>query len=289
MIIQRKWLLVAAVLLLALVILCAAVRPPLAETDADVSGETVAVPIIMYHAVMQDKSRSGKYVITPETLKADIAYILEAGCTPVFISELKYYVNNTGELPDKPIVLSFDDGYYNNYLYAFPLLKEFGVKAELSVIVRQSELAESAEHQSASYSHCTFAQLREMKESGLVAIENHTYDMHTNTIRSGVLKKKGESDSAYRTFITNDITHAQELLEQNVGVLPSVFTYPFGSFCRTSEEVLDELGFVCSLSCEEGINYIGRGGSLRLLKRYNRPSGKSSAEFFSKIFGQIKY
>ena len=80
----------------------------------------VRVPVIMYHAVMDDASRLGKYVISPEELESDFKWLSENGYTAVLSEDLINYTENGAALPEKPILLTFDDGYYNNYLYAYP-------------------------------------------------------------------------------------------------------------------------------------------------------------------------
>ena len=75
----------------------------------------VRVPVIMYHAVMDDASRLGKYVISPEELESDFKWLSENGYTAVLSEDLINYTENGAALPEKPILLTFDDGYYNNY------------------------------------------------------------------------------------------------------------------------------------------------------------------------------
>lgn len=94
----------------------------------------VRVPVIMYHAVMDDASRLGKYVISPEELESDFKWLSENGYTAVLSEDLINYTENGAALPEKPILLTFDDGYYNNYLYAYPTAKRYGMKFVLSPI-----------------------------------------------------------------------------------------------------------------------------------------------------------
>ena len=85
--------------------------------------EAVEVPILMYHGILKDKKLQGKYVIGPDLLESDLCYLKEHGYTAVVMQDLIDYTNG-GDLPEKPIMITFDDGYYNNYLYAFPLMKD---------------------------------------------------------------------------------------------------------------------------------------------------------------------
>ena len=86
-----------------------------AATSAAVRNEeTVFLPIIMYHGVLNDSTRQGQYVISPAMLESDLAYIRAQGYETVLVQDLIDYVDNGKPLPEKSIMLTFDDGYYNN-------------------------------------------------------------------------------------------------------------------------------------------------------------------------------
>ena len=70
---------------------------------------SVAVPIVMYHSLL--KSKSGNYIVHPETLENDLKYIQSKGYATITMTDLIDYVYNDGELPEKPIIITFDDGY----------------------------------------------------------------------------------------------------------------------------------------------------------------------------------
>ncbi len=95
-------------------------------TSAKVQTEEIELPIIMYHSMLKDGS--GKYIISPDTFEEDLQYLKDNGYTAIHMQDLLNYVNKGTALPEKPIMLTFDDGYYNNYLYAFPLAKNTKAK-----------------------------------------------------------------------------------------------------------------------------------------------------------------
>lgn len=249
--------------------------------------ESYSVPIIMYHAIMENPAKSGKYVITPDVLREDIEYILSEGYTPVFITDLINYVYSDSPLPDKPIVLTFDDGYYNNYLHAFPITKEYGIKAVFSIIGKYTHIQSSSdEKQAEGYSHVTWDQIREMTESGLWEVQNHTYDMHNTGNKNGLLAVEGKTEDKRNSLIREDIMKLQELISENAGTEPNTFTYPFGSYDENTKQLIESLGFKASLSCVEGINEIYKGASLHLLYRYNRPASVPTKDFFAGVFSK---
>ena len=131
-------------------------------------------------------------MISPAELENDILYLKKHGYTAILMEDLINYTKG-GELPEKPILLTFDDGYYNNYLYAFPLAKQYRVKFVISPIGRYADLYSGRDENNAYYSHATWEQLREMTGSGLVEVQNHSYDLHEQKGGAlGVRQRQGE-------------------------------------------------------------------------------------------------
>ena len=240
--------------------------------------EEVFLPIIMYHSILKDKKLQNDYTISPTLFENDLKYLTDNGYTTVTVEDLINYVYHGRDLPDRCIMLTFDDGYYNNYYYAFPLLKKYKCRAVISPIASMTEKFTQTQDISVTYGHISDNDIREMVNSGYVEIQNHSYDMHTLTPRKGVSKKRGESTEDYKNTVTNDITKAQNYLENVTGKKPSCFVYPFGAKSDGTEEIVRELGFVCTMTCTEEPNVITRDKeSLFELGRYRR-DGKESME-----------
>ncbi|MEE0265757.1 MAG: polysaccharide deacetylase family protein [Acutalibacteraceae bacterium] len=247
--------------------------------------ESVRLPIIMYHSISKDSKQQGKYVIDPSKLENDLITLKEKGYTTITIQQLIDYTENKCDLPDKPIMLTFDDGYYNNYLYAYPLLKKHRCKAVISPICYYTEQYSNAnEVLSPSYSHCTWQQLEEMQKSGYVEIQNHSYNLHSQNGRLGIQQRSDESDNEYKEVITKDISQAQDMFKQHLKITPNAFVYPFGIMSDSSEEILKGLSFKCTLICEEKVNTITKDkNSLYMLGRYLRTNDMSANELFEKF------
>ena len=246
---------------------------------------SLPLPIIMYHSLIENSSDQNKFIIRPKTLEKDLKYLKENSYTPIFMSDLVAYVDHGTPLPENPIVLTFDDGYYNNYLYAYPLLREYDMKAVISVVGKLTDKFSLLNEDHALYSYLTWDQINEMQSSGYVEIRNHSYNMHVyESGRRGVLQKTYESLDDYTMNLENDIGLLQGIITEKTGKTPTAFTYPFGFISNNSEEILKDMGFRATLSCAEGINYITRDPEcLYHLKRILRPPNKSSKEFFKTI------
>lgn len=245
--------------------------------------ESATVVILMYHSLLKDPARHGKYVVSPDLFESDLKYLKEHGYSFVGIQELIDFVYSGAPLPKKSIVITFDDGYYNNYLYAYPLLEKYDAKMVISVIGKYTDLYDG-EKPNAYYSHVTWDMINEMLASGRVEIGNHTYSMHTNGERRGSKKIKGETDEHYSKILTEDIGKLQAEMFEHTGTYPSVYTYPFGAISNASFGIIADMGFLASLSCAEKPSTVTRGKpeSLRCLGRFLRPTKISSADFFEK-------
>ena len=246
--------------------------------------EGVLVPIIMYHSVYENPAQAGDYEITPQTLEADMRYLQEHGYTPIFVTELIAYVYNDVSLPEKPVILSFDDGYYNNLTEVLPLLEKYDMKAIVSVVGSFSDRSTAEEQQNPAYSYLTWDNMTELSVSNRVEVGNHSYNMHSlESSRRGTLKKWGESDEQYADAFTKDISKLQGKIKESINYAPVTFAYPYGFISKESVPLLKDMGFKAALSSYEKPNYITKDPELLYhLNRYNRPYNISTDKFMKK-------
>lgn len=255
------------------------------SSEVSETQESVRLPVLMYHLVLKNPGNKNKFIVSEATFEEDLKYIKENGYTTILVKDLIDYTEGKNDLPPKPILLTFDDGAYNNYLYAFPLAKKYNAKFVFSPICKESEKYSQVVDENPSYAHANWNHILEMSNSGLVEIQNHTYDMHRNNkTRLGCTKKSGESKDEYREKLTNDLHKAQEMIKQKSGVEPTAFFYPFGACSDCSEDIIRQIGFKATFLCESKVNYITRNPeSLFRLHRFLRPPGVPSKKFFSTI------
>lgn len=243
------------------------------------------LPVLMYHLILKNPGNSNKFIVPQSVFEEDLKYIKNHGYTTILVQDLIDYTENKKELPEKPILLTFDDGAFNNYLYAFPLAKKYEAKFIFSPIAKEAERYTKAHDENPTYSHANWEKISEMSKSGLVEIQNHTYNMHSNkNSRIGCTKKRNESVEEYKQKLSEDIRKSQELISQNTGVTPTAFFYPYGAKSDCSEEILKSLGFKATFLCESKINIISRNPECLFgLKRFIRPPGVPTEKIFSKF------
>ena len=250
--------------------------------------EELCVPVVMYHSFSEKDSRINRYVIKPERLAEDLEYLEKTGHNTVFISDIYAHYKNNSPLPEKPVILSFDDGSLSNYEYAFPLLRKYNAKAVIAPIGKACEEAENEKYRSPDWSECTWSQLAEMEASGLVETASHTYDLHKNADGiSGAAAAAGESREEYILRLGKDNESFNLLMEKYIGKKAGVFVYPFGSKSDISDEVLRSMGYYATLDCEEKLNHISKTDDLYSLHRFLRTDDISSEEFFKTIGASV--
>ena len=191
-----------------------------ADADAHhTPGETETVlTAVMYHDVLA--SRTGTYIVSPEQLESDIAAFAEAGYSFVSPAQVIAYAEGRGRLPARPMLLTFDDGHYNNAYYGLPILRKYGAKATFCVVGSYADTytERESERDNPAYSYLTWEEIGELSRDPLITIAAHSYDMHGAHGRRGILPKAGESDGDYERALTEDTERLREKLTECTGL-----------------------------------------------------------------------
>lgn len=237
---------------------------------------------IMYHQVLKDESRSGRYIISPAELEADLAYLSENGFVSVLPSDIVNVVDNNGVLPEKCVMITFDDGYETGLYYVLPLLEKYNMKAVINIVGsytdEYTEIACEGEH--LSYAYLTWDEIKRLSDSGRVEIGSHTYSMHNNSDgRKGCSKLDSETDEEYRSTLLQDLSALSEKLLAVTGKKPLSFAYPYGIISEGSEEVVSKTGARVLMTCCELPSIINDSGRI-VINRYNRESGRPVSEIY---------
>lgn len=245
------------------------------------------LPVVMYHQITKNPARAGQYCVMLGEIENDLKYIKEKGYNTVDIEQLTAYVYDGEPLPDKPIMLTFDDGYETVYSYLLPLLEKYDMCAVASVVGAYTDMFTQLNDHTLSYSYMNWDEVRELAAGDRIEIQSHSYDLHklNNAGRNGAKKVSGESVHEYSAFLNLDLGKMQTLMEEKTGYKPSAFTYPYGCYSKESKDILKSMGFRAALVCEERVNYIDAENNdwLYRIGRFNRPHGVSTAEFFARM------
>lgn len=240
--------------------------------------ETRDLFAVMYHSVLNDPSRTGEYVITPRELESDLAYLRDKGCTAVTPEDIINFTDKGKPLPQKPVLITFDDGHLNNVTYALPLLEKYGMTAVINTVGAFTEAAERENDPNPAYAYLTRENAALAEKSGVITIGCHTYNMHSLNGRKGASRNSGESEESYCGVLSRDTDRWTELFGEGA----KVYAYPFGYMSREGFQTLQNKGFRILLTCRESPNTVSTADKdkLIIIDRYNRPGNLSSEEFF---------
>jgi peptidoglycan/xylan/chitin deacetylase (PgdA/CDA1 family) len=186
------------------------------------------VTILQYHMVnYTDKS---SYNVPPEELRAQLEYLKKEGYTTISLLEFAKARKGKLELPPKPIIITFDDGYRDNYENALPIIEEMGMKATLFMVVNDIGRPK----------YCTMDDLNDWCRRGM-ELGSHTAN-HLEMPKLDSLKKEEE-------------IAASKLLMEWRG-LPTVFflAYPYGEFDKETQKLLEKNDYLGGVTGNTGLN-----------------------------------
>ena len=224
-------------------------------------GPNYHVPVLMYHYVEHVKDRGDTIRISlntlPETLDRQIQTLTQAGFTFITPKDLADILDGIEQLPEKPIILSFDDGYKDFYTDAFPILKKHGVRSVQYVVSGFLDRP----------NYLTSDQLQEIAKSGLVEIGSHTeHHLALASVSSTVAKR--------------EIDNSRVQLEQQLGLPITAFAYPYGSFKLDTLQLVKQAGFRTAMSTIPGSQI---GNEVRFFIHRLRPGAASGPALLSLV------
>lgn len=183
------------------------------------------VPVIMYHSIAYEEGNPARLPV--ENFKAQMQYLKDNNYTTLTLDELyKYYTENYS-IPEKSVVLTFDDGYDDNYTSAYPILKQFGFKATIFLI---SDFIDKRP------GYLNSAQVKELNENG-ISIECHTVD-HPYLAQLTVDKQK--------TQLANSKQFIEKLLNKQVKYI----AYPYGNYNQDTTSLASQLGYTLAFTTD---------------------------------------
>ena len=189
-----------------------------------VSGERVLV--LNYHKI-DDANIS--LAVTPKDFEAQLKYLQDNGYHTITPDELYESLEGGGRLPANPVLITFDDGYADNYSNAFPLLKKYGCKATIFVVT--SFLSKYR-------SYLTWEQVKEMEQSG-ISIESHTVTHRSMTDLTDEQLKE-------------ELVESKKKLEAELGHRVNYIAYPTGTYNLHIAQMVKEAGYKAAFTIKYG-------------------------------------
>jgi len=184
----------------------------------------ITVPILVYHIVRpkypDDSAAVRALAQTPEVFDAQLQYIEDAGYHVITFTDLENHFLRSTALPSKPLIISFDDGWRNQFDYAFPILVKHHLTATFFVFTNSI----------GRHSFLTWDNLATLLDAGMT-IGSHS--------RSHPYLTKISSPRA----LADEIVESKKILEDKLGITVDQFAYPFGQYNADIVRMVKEAGY----------------------------------------------
>lgn len=190
------------------------------------------VSVLMYHMIGSEKGNDA--IMSADNLRWQLEYLRDNGYHPITMQELCDYVTKQAPLPSKPVCLTFDDGYEDNYTIVYPMMKEFGFPWTVFVITGDVGRP----------NRMTWEQLNEMADSRTVTIASHTV---THPRLHNLPPEE----------VRREIAGAQQALKEHLGIDNPWIAYPYGDYDETVDGIAREAGIRLAVTTDAGRVHAG--------------------------------
>lgn len=213
--------------------------------------------VLMFHMVVdempKDSSLKDLY-ITADMFRSYCEYFKDNYNIVSLEEAYDIMANNKATNNPNLMAFTFDDGYDNNYILAYPILKEYGIKANINVITKYIDENRAG--------YLSWDQIKEMSDSGLVSIGSHTYDSHYyadsydgKNMPVLSIRLPGETEDKRRNRVFEELKMADDAIFDNTGKKTRILAYPYGvpPFDLVND-IKDEFGYDIQLMVRRGVN-----------------------------------
>jgi peptidoglycan/xylan/chitin deacetylase (PgdA/CDA1 family) len=212
---------------------------PVAEVSSTTTAETgptVRVPILVYHSVRPyrptDTPFDRQFIVDPADFDRQLSYLEDNGYADVTFADLDAAIAKGASLPPKPVIISLDDGWANQFQYALPLLQKHHLQATFFIY------------------------------TGVIGHKHYlTWDQVLALEKSGMIIAGHSVTHPYLTKITDDkvlrheIVDGKKIIETHLGHAISYFAYPFGLYDDRVEAVVQDAGYVMARTIHHGVEH----------------------------------
>lgn len=224
-------------------------RDRLSESLAAAPEKFEGIPILMYHKVNPDPGVGGYGLrVSPRSFEKQMAYLSRSGYQSISLNDLADHFEKGRPLPSRPVIITFDDGYLDNYTYAYPILKKYGMTATIFVVAGTVGGVNEFDYNGGRQPKNKMAGWQELKEmvEGGIAIGAHTL-RHTHLANL-------KPDEA-----RHEILEGRKILEEALSRPVDVFCYPYGNYDRDTVSIVREAGFRAAVTTEQGLGKYQEG------------------------------
>jgi peptidoglycan/xylan/chitin deacetylase (PgdA/CDA1 family) len=186
------------------------------------------VPVLMYHSI-DNQDKETKLSVSPESFARQMEFLHKHHYNVVGLDKVVAYMQKKEKVPPRTVAITFDDGLYNNYQNAYPVLKKYGIPATVFVIIKKI----------GQTGYLSWKEIKEMSDSGIMTIGSHTVS-HLWLPAMGTKQ------------LTEELRASKEALEKGTGKEVRVMCYPIGAHNERVERFTKEAGYACAVATNPG-------------------------------------
>lgn len=202
---------------------------------------TLLVPILLYHRI-DVSSIESQYYVSPEKFEEQMKLLHDWGYTTITTELLVQAITEGANLPQRPIILTFDDGHLNNYTIAYPIMKKYGFSGAIYIV---GEYMGTPDYMNAD-------QIKEMAQDG--------WEVGSHSMNHFDLTSLNTQQKQY------EIVESRKFLETELGLPIQTFSYPFGIKDQTVINLAHSAGYIAAM----GTGYTYNQGTSNLLALQRR-------------------
>jgi peptidoglycan/xylan/chitin deacetylase (PgdA/CDA1 family) len=256
-----------AVCLGAFFLICSAFLLAPGYTPVESATESQRAPILLYHRFADAPADS--MTVGTAVFASQLKYLQEHRYAVITLRQLvAWRLGKAGPPPPNSVAITADDGHRSVYTEMFPFIKRYGIPVTLFIYPSAISNAPYA---------MTWAQLKELQETGLFEIQSHTY-WHPN-FRN---EKKRLTPAEYEKFLKMQLTKSKEQLEKKLGIKVDMLAWPFGIFDQELARQASETGYVAAFTIKR--HHVSSSDSVMALPRYlltNKDEGRAFERLLS--------
>ena len=199
--------------------------------------------ILMYHMISEPKTAAEiKYACPPKQFEQHLQMLLSSGFKPISINAIEDYYLHQTPLPDKAFLISFDDGFEDNYSNAFPILQRYKITA---VIYLATGLVGKTNQW---MSKLTFSERKMLTWTQIKDMASQGIDFGSHTVSHPRLTELDDGN------VNKELIKSKQLIEDQLGIECRHFAYPYGLLTEKTSELVQQAGFKTACSTRSGFN-----------------------------------
>lgn len=194
--------------------------------------QNYCLPILMYHSVNPEAKKGNLLAVTPETFEKQMHFLKALRYNVVPLEEAARLIREKQKVPARTVVITLDDGYRDNYVHAFAVLKKYNLPAAIFIIVNEVGRSQA--------DRLSWDEIKAMQGSGIISFGSHT------------MTHKYLEEIKSREELAREIFDSKGILEEKLGREVDAFSYPSGTFTPEMRRLVIEAGYKLAVATNPG-------------------------------------